>query len=455
MRARAALLLLATTCIDEGDRFSPIVVDIAANCAEAEITVLLREMEDGARPWRRVIAVAVDAPGLDRYWVFAEMDDPNNPAVPRHALVHVDGNQASNPQYITPDTTLGDESYALRAGPVPGSVWLVQRSATTFRLWHLDAAYLPGPPLIAGSDELGDWPQNVIDLCADEEQRELWPCEAEDWHRELVFLDGYAHVAMVPSFSSDNFTRVIVGRLDPYLYFDDTKPLEFDRQCDPTEPLPEYTECTEENAATSYPAIDVMGSQLGSNTPEHRMFMLRQRAIDGVARPREVVFLTLKLQDGTAAGDVRSKVLEELEPTVDPPSGLARDDFSSYMLHSARPLDEPDTEPTPVVTRLSELDKEFTVLEGLAIPEDSTLLQLESDIALGRIVDGTWEVTKLFPDAPERSRVTTYEGSAPIVRVSPAGHGAFLLFKEAGGPDLGQLQCPDESEADGESDSGD
>jgi hypothetical protein len=47
------------------------------------------------------------------------------------------------------------------------------------------------------------------------------------------------------------------------------------------------------------------------------------------------------------------------------------------------------------------------------------------------------------------------EGSAPIVRVSPAGHGAFLLIKEAGGPDLVQLQCPDESGADGESDSGD
>ncbi len=445
---------LCTTCIDPGDRFSPIVVDTAANCAEAEIEPLLREMEVGARPWKRVIAVAVDAPGLDRYWVFAEVENPNDPNVPAFALIHVDGTESSFPQYIVPDPTLGDESFELRAGPIPGSAWLVQSTPTVLRLWHVDAAFLPGSPLIALSDDLGTWPQANIDVCDVESQRDAWPCEAEEWHRELVFIDGYAHVVAIPTFSRDNVMHIAVGRLDPYLYIGASETLPFDRKCDPTEPLPEYTECTEENAATSYPTIDVMGSQLGSSTPDHRIFMLRQRAIDDVPRPREIVFLTLYLQDGSPAGDVRSESLDELEPVVAMPSGVARDDFSSYMLHRARPLGDLEADPQPVVTRHSEIDRKFSVLEGISIPEDASLLQLESDLALGRLADGKWEVIKLFPDAPERSRTTTYAGSAPIVRVTPAGHGAFLLFKESGGPDLVQLQCPDEDGPYGESSSG-
>jgi hypothetical protein len=434
--------LLLTGCLDEGDRFAPIVVDIAANCAEVEIDVLLAEMEDGARPWTRVLAVAVDAPGVDNYWTLIELEDELDPDVTRLGMLHIEGSEIG-PLYVFPtDPRIDDTTLELRPGPVPGSAWLVQKGPGIFGLWQFSADQ-GDYPLVGASPELGTYPRDEAFNCPGEFGPE--PCDVTDWTRELVFLDGFAFVAGVPDFSLNNTTYVYLGRLDPYLFIDGTTPLEFDRQCDPTDPLPEYTECTEENAATTYPSITVMGSQMSTSAAEHRMFLLRERAIDDVPQPtREIVFLKLLLDDhNNAAGTIQSKALQEFAPVLGSPSGIARDDFASYMLHPARGT---GTEEFPVITRLSELEDEFDTLQGIALPQDIALLQLESDIALGHVVDGTWEVTKLFPDAPERSGISVYQGSSTITSFAPAGHGAFLLFKEEGGPDLVQLRCPEDGD---------
>jgi hypothetical protein len=433
--------LLATGCGDKGDDFSPIVVDIAANCAEAELEILLAEMEEGNRPWDRVLAVAVDAPGVDRYWALVEYTDPN--IGPGLGLTHIDGTDWTIPLPIQPADLVPGASLTLRPGPIPGTAWLVHKDVGTFRLWSVDATNVGFDPFITRSQDHGLFPESAAYLC-EEGFGELGPCDVSEWERELVFLDGYAFVAAIPPFSPNNTTYVYLGPLDTYLGINESKELTFERQCDPTEPLAEYTACTEENAATTYPVLTLMGSQQSTNAAEHRMFLLRQRAIGGIPEPaREVVFLKLLLDDRKQpAGTIQSKALADVVPIGGPPSGIARDEFASYMLH---PTKAPDGVGPPAITRLAELEDEFDVLQGIPLRDDVSLLQLESDIALGRVVDGTWEITKLFPDAPERSEVAVYTGSAEITGVAPAGHGAFLVFKAARGPDLVQLGCPEDS----------
>jgi hypothetical protein len=435
VRVSAVILgaVVATACSDKGDRFDPIVVDIAANCAEAEIDVLLAEMEEGNRPWDRVLAVAVDAPGIDAYWALVEEDG-------MLALTHVDGERWTPLRYLEPDAVEPSATMDLRPGPVPGTAWLVHKGPGTFRLWQMQVTLPSLEPSITPSPEHGEFPQSVAGLCEDE------LCDVTDWERELVFLDGAPFLASVPPFSPNNTTWVYVGRLDAFLYNIETKPLEFERSCDPADPLPEYTACTEENAETTYPEITVMGSQQTASAQEHRMFLLRQRAIADVPEPaREVVFLKLFLSSQNAVeGTIQSKALEEVEPIAGPPSGIVRDAFASYMLHPTLSTTASGGVGPPVITRLAEAEDEFDILQGILLPDEISLLQLESDIALGRVVDGTWEVTQLFPAAPERSQVTTYTASAEIVAATPAGHGAFLLFKNSRGPDLVHLACTED-----------
>ena len=103
---------------------------------------------------------------------------------------------------------------------------------------------------------------------------------------------------------------------------------------------------------------------------------------------------------------------------------------------------------SPVIVQKADLDDTFdTLTDELAIDisRDSTLLQLDEDMALGRITDeGAWEIVKLFPDAPNESRLTLYEPGSDIERVAFAGPGSFLVHEADGGPDLVRVACNDE-----------
>jgi hypothetical protein len=71
-------------------------------------------------------------------------------------------------------------------------------------------------------------------------------------------------------------------------------------------------------------------------------------------------------------------------------------------------------------------------------------MQLDADIALSRVTSGTWEITKVFPDAPSQSRVTVYETAEPLLGVASAGPGAFMLRQDGGAVDLVHVRCVDD-----------
>jgi hypothetical protein len=142
--------------------------------------------------------------------------------------------------------------------------------------------------------------------------------------------------------------------------------------------------------------------------------------------------VSLGLSHGSVNGTLR-KVDPSPMPLLGAPSGLAIDEHATYALY-------PTYDAGPQLVRVPTIGSTFEVLTGLAVDETMTMLQLDGDVALSRIVDGAWEITKLFPDAPVESRVTRYEASSPVVHVTPAGPGAFMLHREDE-PSLVHVRC--------------
>ena len=132
------------------------------------------------------------------------------------------------------------------------------------------------------------------------------------------------------------------------------------------------------------------------------------------------------------------------EPTLYAPAGP---EDGAVVIDSRAMYVQYDSGVSSVIVQKAALDDRFDTLTDeldLEMFEDSTLLQLDEDIALGRIVDGAWEVVKLFPDAPDASRVTLHEAGSELERVVFAGPGSFLLHEADGGPDLVRLRCSDD-----------
>ena len=63
--------------------------------------------------------------------------------------------------------------------------------------------------------------------------------------------------------------------------------------------------------------------------------------------------------------------------------------------------------------------------------------------------DGSWEITKLFPDDIIQSQTVTYTSrTAPILEAEAAGPGVFLLRREQAPPQLVRLVCASAEQSD-------
>ncbi len=437
----AWVLLTATAC-DEADRFGPIRLDTSPNCVAAQVDVLVPDLDRDDRPWHRVISVAMDEPGSRLFWALVQLRDDVGGAGP-FALVHVRDDQVDI-QLETPGFLSATTDVTLRPGPAPGAAWIVETGPGSLRVWSLDAAF-PDAPLRAISNDLGWFPGGIAQLCEGEFEENLQPCDVTDWHRELAFVEGVPHILSIPPFSPNATMYVYAGRLEPGLSLTEQTQLEFFRRCaqeDEEGSTPMSSACSQEIAETTYPSLVVMGTQQDVVSPTHHQFIVRDRERNRVPVSREAVALVLDLDDnGRLRGFVFSRELKEVELALGPPGGLANDDFAAYLLH-------PIAQGGARVTRLrtdgpgSVRDGDrFDVLQELPLESDVEMLQMAGDIALGRVLDGTWEVTKLFPDAPERSEVVVYAPDTPVSSVRSAGRGAFVVFKDSEGPDLVQLRC--------------
>lgn len=435
--------LLVAGC-DEADRFAPIRLDTSPNCAKAAIDVLVPDLDRPEQPWSRVLAVALDEPGRLDFWALVEPKD----AAGARAMVHVRNGVVDHTVTLAdflPETA----SVTLRPGPQAGSAWLIERGSASLRLWQFEAVAPGVDPLRAVSPNLGWFPGSLATLCDPSspdpfDDPTYAPCDVADWHRDLAFIEGQPFLVSVAPFSPTATMYLYAGRLRVDLGITEQTQLEFFRRCSGELVTPDGP--CEHEEATTYPSLQVMGAQQDPTDPVHHVFVLRDREVDRVPYAREAVGVALDLdQDNNLRGFVFSKELERVTPTAGPPSGLATDDVSAYLLH---PIEEGGARVTRLRTDAADdpaLSDRFTVLSGLPLdepPEGLSLLQMPGDIALGWLEDAGWTVLKLFPDAPTSSGTVRYTPSAAVTRVESAGRGGYLVFKDHDeGPDLVQLRC--------------
>ncbi len=330
-------------------------------------------------------------------------------------------------------------SIVLRGSPDPDEVFVLHRGSGTFRVWRV-AADLADPG-VQSSQELVGFPHDTF-TCA--------PCDTSDWHRDLLFLDNRPYVVSVPPLSENAAVSVWVGALSANppetgtLNVGTEHRLNFERMCQPNFDDSDNEDsdlCEANKLDVSYPTVTVLGRQHDPRPTYSRMLIHRERAEAGYEEftVADVFVVTLELDaDGIPKGVLRSYQGFD-EPVTSTPSGLVVDRFSTYAMYTTRYADPP--------TRLLELPaptadfEDITTALGGAIGPDTQLLPLDQDVALGEVVDGTWEITKLFPDDLSKSGTTVYAPERPISGVRAVGPGYFLLAHDEGRPDVVRVRC--------------
>jgi ABC-type molybdate transport system ATPase subunit len=110
---------------------------------------------------------------------------------------------------------------------------------------------------------------------------------------------------------------------------------------------------------------------------------------------------------------------------------MAADVTGRYVLFDANLYGTDNPGPSYLHSLLTPMDgpAEFIVHDARGVLRlGDRMLQLEDDIAAARIeANGTWSVTKLFPDAPIESETTTIALASMVVSFEEAGPGGVLL----------------------------
>ena len=435
MRAATLALagLLAAGCNEPG---FVIVADVSKNCNEVIVEPVIESQGVGVSTILDAAATptASGVGGSASVWLLLLVSTGSGDQL---AVRHVvDGTVTREVPLPLPGQP---GSLVLRGSPDPDEVFVLHRGSGTFRVWRV-AADLADPGLQA-SQELVGFPHDTF-TCA--------PCDTDDWHRDLLFLDNRPYVVSVPPLSESAAVSVWVGALSAnppetgILGVGTEHRLNFERMCQPTfdETVGEDIDLCEANKLdVSYPNVTVLGRQHDPRPTYSRMLIHREQAETGTGdyTVSDVFVVTLELDaDGIPKGVLRSYQGFD-EPLTTPPSGLVVDRFSTYAMYTTLYASPP--------TRLLQLPaptadfEDITLQLGNAIGPDTQLLPLDQDVALGEVVEGTWEITKLFPDDLSKSETTVYAPEPPISSVRPVGPGYFLLGHDEGRPDVVRVRC--------------
>jgi hypothetical protein len=272
--------------------------------------------------------------------------------------------------------------------------------------------------------------------CLDEEGMPV-DCDVSEWFRALVFLEGLPYLLAMRPYSPDASVDLIISPLTSDLNLGNPQTLNFSPECDPTLPAEELATCEALKATMTHPVLAPIGIQSDTRTSTTSLALYRETQMaDSPEVAIDIAFVVLghdKLD--RPAGNL---VSEPMLPWPKSPEGrVAIDSRAMYVQF--------DAGPTSMIVQKTTLAEEFIVLtEFLAIEPAAELLQLDEDIALGRVADGQWQLVKLFPDAPEESRVTLFDPGSELVRFTAAGPGTFLLHERDAGPDLVRVRCTNE-----------
>lgn len=418
---------------DEG--LPSVELELSKNCNEVVLETLAARVGDGAE----VLDVAADGVLGQTAWVLLRRPGTSGET---EAVVQQVGPMGVHAEVVLPT---GSPSLLLQPAAEAGQVWVVRDEPGTFQVWRV-APEDPVRPLL-DSDELSSFPSEG--LCGG--------CGGSQWPRRLISLPSGPAIASMPTSSLDAGLQVWVGTLDTdgaRIRLTREHRLNFEPPCAEDESPEAEAFCEEQRMNLKYPAISLLGVQQDPRQATTVLFGHRTRSqtYDGDPFPLEsadVFMVTVSLDgNGDPAGVLRSysgfydgadppgASVPPL-PTADPPYGVAIDRFAAYGLFSnggqlARLIKLPDADP--------EYDE---ISSRVPLSIDTSLLQLDRDLAMGRVVDGAWEITKLFPDDPSQSRFLVHEGDGPITSVRSGGIGTFLVNMQGAAPDVVRIRCPD------------
>lgn len=443
-RAATALVGLGLAASACGEELPAVQLELSKNCNEIEVSTLVPRV--GAGQGEIVVDVAADGTLGDTAWVLLRRPTP---AGGEELVVQRIGAQGVEHETVLPVD--GVPSLALSPAPETGRVWVVRDEPGRFELWRV-APDDPVRPLL-GSSDLSSFPSAQLP-CVD--------CE-DDWPRRLFFLPSGPALVALPPASVNATLSVWVAELDTsgaQIGFAAEHELRFNPPCDDSTPEGAAF-CDEQRMSLRFPQITLLGMQQDPRQTDTALFAHRTRSqtYDGQPFPLEssdVLMVLLYLDaEGTPAGSLRSysDLYIDDRPisndtgssTTSPPYGVAIDRVASYGLFS-NGMQGNDTH-VPRFVQLLDTDQEFVELtDRIPLATDVVLLQLDRDIALGRLDDGAWELTKLFPDDPAQSGQLRHESDAPIEAVISGGIGTFMLRKRDTPPELVRLRCPEPDE---------
>jgi hypothetical protein len=418
-----------------GEGLPDVPLKLSKNCNEVEVVSLVPRVGQAGE---EVVDVSADGTLGDTAWVLLRRSSPDGSRAWVVQQVSVRG--VEHEVVIAADDAT---SLLLSPAPETGRVWVVRDEPGIYQVWRV-APDDPIRPLL-GSTDLASFPSAAP------------PCDGcvEDWPRRLFFLPTGPAIVSLPRASEDANLVVYVAELStsgPQIVLAAQHELNFPPPCDDSTPESEQF-CEEQAMMLRYPEISILGVQQDPRQAVTALFAHRTRSqsYDGEPFPlqsADVLMVDLDLDDmGQPAGMLRSYSasyvgdrVDALFPTAEPPYGMAIDRFASYGLFS-------HGEGLSRLVQLPAADPEFVELtDRVSLACESctiSLLQLDLDVALGRLVDGAWHLTKLFPDDPSQSGELTYESDAPLTEVASGGLGTFMLRKQGAPPEVVRLRCPE------------
>lgn len=439
----ALVAALASGC---GEGLPEVPLTLAKNCNEAQ---LVRLLDVGLGSGERILDVAADGVTEARAWVLVRRELPGDDDA---LVVQLRGAAGVEHEQVLPIPAVVSPGLSLRPDPATRRVWVVRAEPGLWSVYRV-ATDDPGRELLS-SDNLAAFPSEQV-LCD--------PCDTSTWRRDLVFLSSGPAVVSVPPFSIDAGLIIWAANLDitsTQVRVGGGNRLNFEPPCDDDISPEGQAACEMDRMTLTYPEITVLGVQQDPRRPQAAIFghRVRRRIYDNEDIPLDSadVFMAsvfIDSQGGGTAGVLRSysgiysgafdlpPEDYELLPGTQPPFGIASDRFATYGLFSNGGV-------LPRIVQLPNDDPDFIELtdRAFALEVDSQLLQMDRDLAFGRIDEnGRWVVHKFFPDDPSRSRDLVYEPRTPITAVRGGGIGTFLLEKEEGPAEVVRLRCPEAS----------
>lgn len=441
--ARLVLAGLASAC---GEGLPDVPLKLSKNCNEAEVVSLVPRVGTGVG--EEVLDVAADGTSGETAWVLLR-----RPTADGGRELVVQRVAASGVVHETVLPIEGTSSPLLSPAPEPGRVWVVLDEPGRYEVWRVAPDDMARPLL--GSADLSSFPAAGPPCLG---------CELDDWPRRLFFLPTGPALVALPRESFDAALVVWVGTLDTssaQIWLTAEHELRFKPPCNgDTEEAEAF--CEEQSMNLRYPEIVLLAVQQDPRQTDTMLFghRTRSQSYDGQESPlrsADVFMVNLHIDERTGgpAGNLRSYAGIYVDPVPGgedaapvpaavPPYGVAIDRFAAFGLFN-------NDGSVPRLLELPDADPEFIELTD-RVPQltlDTSLLQLDRDLALGRVEDGAWRITKLFPDDPSQSHELVHEDEARIDEVVSGGVGTFMLRKQDAPPELVRVRCleePDEEE---------